>query len=109
MNALVSRKRITPARQLTSMRLSDSPGIQDILSHFDRKMEQKFYAMHVFRTKQLAFLAGDLENYAATNPSHFMPSIHQMHAATAFAYCEIGAMLLVTARVDQWKDIEATI
>jgi hypothetical protein len=64
--------------------------------------------MHVFRIKQLAFLVGDLENSAAVDPSHFPRSIHRTRAATAFAYYEIGIMLSVTERVDQWKDLEAT-
>jgi hypothetical protein len=98
MNALLSRKYIVPAKQLISMRSSDSPGVQDILSHFDRTMERKFYATHVFRIKQLAFLVGDLENYGAMDPSHFMRGIYQTHVATAFAYYEIDTLLSATAR-----------
>jgi hypothetical protein len=43
---------------------------------------------------------------------HFMHSIHQTRAATAFTYYEIVTILSVTGRVDQWKgpeDLKATV
>lgn len=61
--------------------------------NLEKTIELKNMSTHIYRMKQLIYLAEDLENFAGIDINQFIRSIHQIRAICAFSFYEIEVFL----------------